>query len=419
MTIRHLVLSLTLSFTLQAQLYVHDPNRDAAAQNAKKKFAEATDKDSGVYAAMLANLDSVHQRNLATAKELNDATASAFLNRLPAMTWDLLEKDLLKVQDQFKGLMTESLSRLEQLEEAMNGSKGEKADFAKKLRDLEKTLADKKKEFSAARPTLKQFEDEIDKVKSSGSKLDTAPLKSLIQSASALKELNRLFNSLGDQPPGLKLVILDLGVSLQRVELDREQANLIHYENQLRLENARVRDLERVVGSGIFKDGSFSGPGFGTLLSAIRADASGKNSFCASTNDPIMVTLSKLAFYGSKDLTLTPQLPALDCPKSTSIPEALQYTLRLRNLVDALAQISAMNGFESFLKNAAALERVYEDQRHAIRISQINARGRETLISHGLDGLGQFYSGGWKPEDTANLFRALQAAATSAIGARL
>jgi hypothetical protein len=85
--------------------------------------------------------------------------------------------------------------------------------------------------------------------------------------------------------------------------------------------------------------------------------------------------------------------------------------------VDTLEQITAINGFETFLQEAAELERSYEDERHAIRVSQINSRARETLINHGLEGLSQYYSGGWKPEDTANLFRALQTIAQGAISA--
>lgn len=419
MRIRYLVFTLILTAQIQAQLYIHDPKRDAQAKAAKKQFDEATNKDSGVYAAMLANLDTVHQRNLSTAKELNNATTAAFLNRLPSRNWEQLANDLRGLQTQFQGLVEDAENRLDEIEAAITGAKAEQS---AQLKRLSAELTKQKAALSAARPTLKQFEDEIDKAKFSKQSFNAGNLQPLVKSATALKELNRLFNSLGQQPPGLQLVILDLGVSLQRVELDREVAHLLHYENQIRLEETRLRDLARVVGQGKIDPQTklFNGPGFGQLFGQILPAANhAHNAFCAPQNEPVLVTLSRLANSGNEDLAPQRKLPPLICPPASSIPEALQYTLRLRNLVDALSQISAIQGFETFLKNSADLERSYEDQRHSIRISQINARGRETLISHGLDGLSQYYSGGWKPEDTSNLFRAIQAAATAAIGARL
>lgn len=410
--------AIALAGAAHAQVYLHDSQRDKEAQTAKKKFAEATDKDAGVFPALLANIDAVHQRDLAAIEQLNRTTLKEYLNKMAVWTWGELYQDLRARQPKFLDAHKNAEARLDELHQQIAGAKSAEAGLDKKLAGLQTALDKKKKEYATARPTLKQFEDQIDHLKLASIQPDLHGLQTILGVDPALDELRKLLNEVTQKPPGLQLVMLDAGVQFQKLEIDRQQAELAHDEIQLRLETEQIRELQLISGAGHQEpNGDLKGPGFGAIFWLIRPAQGGPNHFCASQDELILTTIRKLADGAALEPNHKTTHPP--CPDDPNIKPDLEYTQRLRNLINALEMAASINGYQTYLLEAAEMDRATEEQRQAVRISAINARGREVLISHGLEGLSQYYAGGWTADDTANLFRALQTIAQGVTAGRI
>jgi hypothetical protein len=200
---------------------------------------------------------------------------------------------------------------------------------------------------------------------------------------------------------------------LQKLELEGLESDLAFADSRIKAEQTHLGLFGRIAGKGTKTDISQCGAddekqggAFATILCQIAPleALQKKNKFGAAGDEYVVVTIRTLAqaAHGTSDETAR-----------------LKAVLNLRDLLSAIEQFAAIVGFESYQMEAAMIEGDVERMRQAIRLSSINARGRESLISHGLQGLSIYYQGGWRPEETANLMRALDVAASGAIATRL
>jgi hypothetical protein len=100
------------------------------------------------------------------------------------------------------------------------------------------------------------------------------------------------------------------------------------------------------------------------------------------------------------------------------VGKPIKVTLQLRNLLDALGRYTSLGGYHKYLLLADTIEAGTETHLLSIRMSALNTRDREMLVSRGLDGLAAYHAGGLKPEEIANFFRAAQSIATGVLAGR-
>ena len=109
----------------------------------------------------------------------------------------------------------------------------------------------------------------------------------------------------------------------------------------------------------------------------------------------------------------------LSAAAKNEVGKPINATMQLRNLLDVLGRYTSIVGYHKYLLLADTIEAGTDAHLFSIRLSALNTRNREMLVSHGLDGLASYHAGGLKPEEITNFFRAAQSIAIGVLAGRV
>lgn len=418
-----LVLFLT---AVSAQIRLYDPANDDLANKTRDAFTEFSKGDANIFDTMVSNTLAMKAATLAQLNDLNRQSRADKINLIPLLTWDQLLAEVTSNQKTFliayKGahkILDEALNK--PVDPAIQGAGDLKTALAaakQKLAGLQKEKEVKQKGLDDAAPTLEALKKSLDKLRDEAA-ASTKPIKQL-SDLSEFSHLEGVWGSIKDlrawfeaaekasNTPGLQLSILDLGVQHQQIEVDRlklqvgqaDAARKILERMELRLFS--VWGDADVDDKGRFKQGLFHHV-YANIAPCAGAGCS-TNPFVTEQNrrEQILETIGKLAE--------TAKLEVGKPPKATT---------QLRNLLDVLGRFVALVGYQKYLLLADAVEAGTDTHLFAIRLSALNTKDREMLVSHGLDGLAAYHAGGLKPEEIANFFRAAQSIAVGVLAGRV
>lgn len=430
---RRLLLLLCFAFVVgliptatPAQIRLHDPANDELARKSRDAFKEFSKADTNVFDTMIGNTLTLKTATLNQLKELNRQACGDKINQLPLMTW---AEFLTEVKDTQDGYLNVYKAAHRILDEAMGQPpdpalqnatdlKAALAAATEKLKALQKAKADKQKELDATAPKLEELKKSLDKLREEIG-LSTKPIKHLsdLSEFSHLEAVWSTVNDLKDwfelakkasNAPGLQLTLLEMGVQHQQAEVDRIKLQIEKSESAARILERMDKRLNAVWGSGdLDGDGRLKQGLFKQIYANIDpACKTGCPSqpFVNSSNsgEQILVTIGKLSKVAQGEVGTT-----------------LVATSQLRDLLDVLGRYVTVVGYQKYLLLADAVEAGTDTQLFAIRLSALNTKDREALVSSGLDGLAAYHSGGLKPEQIANFFRAAQSIALGVLAGRV
>jgi hypothetical protein len=411
-----------------AQIRLHDPINDELARKSRDAFKEFSNADANVFDTMINNTLALKTATLNRLRELNRQASGDKINQLPLMTW---AEFLTEVEDTQKGYLNVYKSAHAILDEAMGQPpdpalqnatdlKTALAAARKKLESLQKTRDDKQVELNATAPKLDELKKSLDKLKDEIG-ASTQPIKHLSDLSefshleavwSTVKDLKDWFEMAkkASNTPGLQLTLLEMGVQHQQAEVERIKLQIEKSDSAAKILERMDKRLTSVWGSGeLDKDRRLSQGLFKQIYANIDPACEtgcppSPQRFVNSSNsgEQILVTIGKLAKLAHGE-----------------VGTELVATTQLRDLLDVLGRYVTLVGYQKYLLLADAVEAGTDTQLFAIRLSALNTKDREALVSNGLDGLAAYHSGGLKPEQIANFFRAAQSIALGVLAGRV
>lgn len=413
---------------MHAQIRLHDPVNDELAKKTRDAFKEFSKGDANVFDTMISNTLTLKTATLNRLQELNRQASGDKINQLPLMTW---KEFLTEVEDTQKGYLRVYKAAHAILDEAMNQPvdpllqtapdlKTALAAAKEKLKALQKVQEDKQNELNTTAPKLEELKKSLDKLRDEIG-VSTKPIKHLsdLSEFSHLETVWSTITSLKDwfelakkasNTPGLQLTLLEMGVQHQQAEVDRLKLQIEKAESAAKILERMDKRLTAVWGSGELDEDRRLSQGLFKQVYA-NIDPLCKTGcppqlqrFVNSSNsgEQILVTIGKLA-KAARD----------------EVGTELVATTQLRDLLDVLGRYVTLVGYQKYLLLADAVEAAADTQLFAIRLSALNTKDREALVSNGLDGLAAYHSGGLRPEQIANVFRAVQSIAVSVLAGRV
>lgn len=431
------------------QIRLHDAAKDDLARKTREAYDEFSKEDNTVFDKMINNTRVLKEATLTQLMELNRQTRRDTVNIIPVSTWKYLrekkvpdaQKDFLRAYNAARKLLDLSLTitpPVKSLKEAV--------DDAKTLLDKKKGDKEKKEKLikadAAAVQDLAALKKSLDDLKDAAAR-SAKPIKNLSDLNAEFTNLKTVWSRITEvkdwfdaaekarNAPGLQLTILDLGVQHQQFELERlklqaEKAKAA----EARLHRIHER-LKMVWGDGATVKASFTDSDartrteelatkglFGQIYRALTPvanadgkcdpDATAKDAdqlecpFVTDEREQVLQTIGKLAARAEKEV-------------GGARPDA---TMQLRDLMDVLNRYVTLVGYQKYLLLADTVEAAADENLFSIRLSAINTREREMLVAHGLEGLAAYHAGGIKPEEIANVFRAVQSIAVAALAAK-
>lgn len=405
-----------LPVTVFGQIRLHDPGKDELAKKTRDAYADFTKEDNTVFDKMISNTLELKKATLAHLMELNAQVRRDKVNFIPVATWKYLrDVDVPDTEDKF--LVAYNFVKLLKNEPGV-------ANLKAALADAKKQLEAKQGEKTAKVDALKKPTADLDSLKKSLESLKDAAAKSP-QPIKNLSDLGPQFNNLkaawsavtevkewmdaaekATNAPGLQLTILDLGVQHLEFEVERRKLDL---EQATAAEARATRTQKRLAvvwGDGTQVDGRSTKGLFGQIYRALNTGAGASDDlnypFVTNENEQVIQTIGRLAAAAQKETN----------------GAAPVNTMKLRDLMDILSRYVSLVGYHKYLLLADVVEGGVDENLFSIRKSAINMREREMLVAHGLDGLVAYHSGGIKPEEIANFFRAVQSIAVGVMAGR-
>lgn len=405
-----------LPVSVVSQIRLHDPAKDDLAKKTREAYTDFTKEDNTVFDKMISNTLELKKATLSQLIELNAQVRRDKINVIPITTWkDLREKHVKTAQNQFliayqasKKILAPGAAPPKDIAAAL-------ADAKAQLKAKNDAMAAKKKALEGPQTDLKSLKDSLDALKDAAV-LSAQPVKNLSDLKTQFSNVKAVWSNVNEvrdwleaaeeaQAPGLQLSILDLGVQHQQFIVERLQLQL----EEAKAAQAKAAQIDRRL-EDVWGDGSVDAKGrpilglFGQVYRYLdSASASGlRHPFDIDDNEQVIQTIGRLAAIAEKET---------DGRK----PEA---TLKLRNLMDVLSRYVSLIGYHQYLLLADMIEAGVDKNLFSIRLSAINMREREMLVSHGLEGLAAYHAGGLKPEDIANFFRAVESIGVSVLSGR-
>jgi len=410
---------LLLPISGSSQIRLHDAAKDDLAKKTRDSYAEFTKDDNNIFETMISNTLALQNATLAHLMELNRQTRRDTVNIIPVSTWDkLLRTDVPRTQQQFLDAYNASKLILDPMAAALPDLNAaltdEKAQLVAKTADkLAKQAA-----LGAEAPKLENLKTSLETLKDRVATSEK-PVKNLSDLSAEFSNLKAVWASINEvkdwldaaekasNAPGLQLTILDLGVQHQQFVVDRLKLQV----EQAKAAEARAKRIDERL-TVVWGDGSIDARGrptkglFGQIYRTLTPNLASSDElqypFVTDENEQVLQTISRLAAVAETEV-------------GGKKPDA---TLQLRDLMDILSRYVTLVGYQQYLLLADTIEAGADVNLFSIRLSAINTREREMLVAHGLDGLVAYHSGGLKPEEIANFFRAAQSIAVGVLAGR-
>lgn len=403
-------------FSVVGQIRLHDPAKDELAKKTRDAYADFTKEDNTVFDKMISNTLELKQATLAHLMELNAQVRRDKVNLIPVATWKYL-RDFDVPDTEAKFLTAYNFVKLLKNERGVADLKAALADAKAQLKAKE---ADRKAKVEALKKPdadLKSLKKSLDALKDEAA-VTTRPIKNLSDLGPRFNNLKAAWAAVTEvkewmdaaekatNAPGLQLTILDLGVQHLEFEVERRKLDL----EQATAAEARAtrtqKRLEVVWGDGVLVGGRSAKGLFGQIYRALNtgigASEDLKYPFVTNEDEQVIQTIGRLATAAEKETN----------------GAAPVNTMKLRDLMDILSRYVSLVGYHKYLLLADVVEGGADENLFSIRKSAINMREREMLVAHGLDGLVAYHSGGIKPEEIANFFRAVQSIGVSVLAGR-
>jgi len=409
---------MALSLAAFGQIRLYDSNGDDLAKKTRSTFDDFSKGDNNVFETMVANTLAMKEATLAQLYDLNRQKVHAKVNLIPETTWTALRQRVLDSQQEFVSAYADAqlILGLSTPSDAANALKQEEA----KLAVLKNKKSSQEKAVQSEAAKLKDMQDSLQKVRD-GVAGAAKPIHKLSDLDTEFKNLKTVWDGVegaktwleaaekSTQAPGLQLTILDLAVQRQQIKVERLQLELDHIAAQQEIADRIAGRLALVWGNGEpdargeIRQGEF-GKIYAYLEICTPGTACAHHFLTAADNlaEQVMQTIGRLSTTANAE-----------------VGRPLDSTLALRNLLDILGRYVSVIGYQRYLLGVDTIESVTDDQIFAIRQSALNAKERSVLISHGLEGLAAYYSGGIKPEEIANLMRAAQTAAQAVVAGKV
>jgi hypothetical protein len=204
--------------------------------------------------------------------------------------------------------------------------------------------------------------------------------------------------------PGLALTTLEVGLQRQQFKVDHLQIELDHLSAQQSLALKVVRRLDEVWKNGrLDRHDELRQGEFGKIYSYLEICAPSEE--CqhrflisnADSKEPVRQTVDRLSMLAKEEI------------------DPRDATLTLRSALDVLGRYVSLIGYQRYLFATDMIESASENQIFAVRESELAAKERSILISHGFEGPAVPYARGIDPPDIARTMRAAQIAASTVI----
>ena len=368
-TVAALVLLVSATGAEPQTLRLHDPVRAKTAQDAVDAFA---DSRSEVFDAMLANVDVADAHDLRLIEQRNEQTVEAAITSLPSWTWSRLGDEITRAEQRYETAAASALAtitdrggRVPSLQQSVEESRQRSREASARLQEAEGRLAGRL-------ATVAQFRKAIEALLAAGDVSGIRDLDKLSDLPQSLKTLLDNARASGNAT-GLQLTLLRLGREMASADVALAQEEV----SAARAEIERARALVERIGRA-------------------RQDLDRLQAF--AERQPADVTIAATIRGAAEKAQQDPQAE-----------NEVAATLA------ALAVYPATIGYEMVFLESAAVLVASDEQRSSIRRSEINLAVDAALVRYGLGGLSSYYSGGLKPADVANLFRALQTIALAVI----
>ncbi len=400
-----------------AQIRLYDPANDELAKKTREAFAEFSKGDTSVFETMISNTLALKNATLAQLYDLNRQSVQEAVNRIPVQTWADLVKRVEQAQQDFLDAYNSAQLISDPAIKAAPDAKAALAAAQERLARLKKDKDDKEAALNVEAPTLDQLKSSLQDVRDAVAAAtkpvkkisDLAEFQKLKDAWSGVQGVKDWFDAAekASNEPGLQLTILDVGVQHQQLEVARLQLQVEQADAAYKIMQRVEQRMEIVWGDGAVDPIThhLSHGLFGHVYAYI-APCSGaacpKDGFVTDPTDQVLETAGKLATVAQGE-----------------VGTKLRSTTELRDLIDVLQRYVALVGYHKYLLLADTIESGTDAHLFAIRRSALNTQEREMLVSHGLDGLAAYYAGGVRPEEIANFFRAVQAAATAVLAGRV
>jgi hypothetical protein len=402
-----------------AQIRLHDAANDELAKKTREAFTEFSKSDANVFETMISNTLAVKKATLIQLQELSRQSVRAKVNIIPILTWEKLVEKVIETQDDFLTAYNAAQLILDQnnvnakdFKSAIAAAR-EKSEALKKAKaEIEAKLKNEEApKLENLKGTLEKLRDAVAASEKPVTKLsDLAEYKSLKDVWSNIQAVKSWFDAANQasNAPGLQLTILDLAVQHQQFEVERLQLQIEEAAAKSRIAERMTQRLSLVWGDGTIDSntGRLKQGLFGQIYTNILPCSPGP--ICAN---PFVTDQTK-----SQQVLET--VGKLSTSANGEVGTPIKSTMQLRNLLDILGRYVTLTGYQMYLLLADTIEAGTDTHLFSIRRSALNTKDREMLISHGLDGLAAYHSGGLKPEDIANFFRAAQSIAIGVIAGR-
>lgn len=408
---------LLLPISGASQIRLHDAAKEDLAKQTRDAYNDFTKEDNTVFDKMISNTLALKTATLNHLMELNRQSRRDTVNIIPVSTWkELRTKYVPATQINFLEAYNATKAILGQ--PGVKDIKAALKDANDQLTAKTKAKKDKKDELDVEAPKLKQLKDSLDALKDAVVTADK-PVSDLSELSAQFTSLKAAWTNVTEvkdwldaaekarNAPGLQLTILDLGVQHQQFVVERLKLQL----EQAKAAEAKATRMDQRL-TMVWGDGSVDADGhptqglFGQIYRALAQATGGPNDLkypiFTDENEQVLQTIGKLAALAEKEV-------------GGAKPDA---TMKLRDLMDILSRYVTLVGYQQYLLLADTIEAGADTNLFSIRLSAINIREREMLVAHGLDGLAAYHSGGLKPEEIANFFRAAQSIAVGVLAGR-
>lgn len=396
-------------------IYFHNHQNSTLANEIKTEFGSFRQSSANPYSIMLQNHQKVELKAAKLQADMARRTALSFSAQVDAITWKKIQTQLeeektkrekrnmkLKkvIEDPFEG-KGDSEAEVKNAKEGLNKARdllkkafkeqqkweARQVLFRSAIKFLAKTTAkDKKLDIKTLNNLKKEVLDQeitIEDINAEGNlKAETSTVREVLKGDIKDFENINLDDLLNDytygifnpeSAPGLKVIILSLGMDLAKAQLDRAKLEVNYLKARFDdLLVARLEDSARI----------------DAALTIIQKWTN-NNNFVPT--DKVRDTINKLRKQNNTETAI-------------------------RNAFEAIAYYSMTWTLDESARMELGTRLQVLKHEYEIRLSEINAREHEVLISRGLQGLAIYHEGGVTPAMIANFLRAAQGAALVVIG---
>jgi hypothetical protein len=373
---------------------LYNERRDKLTQDVKKDFEQLTSGSTNIFEEAIKNVQAQTDADIAELEKRKQILVDSVATEIPFMTWKDFIGLALSARRQALGM-----GEGEPVVEDLSADAGK---VEKEIEELKKEIAEFDQLYSKGAPTIEEFQQTLRGAIDEGKSIDIKNLKDKAKDLTGdLSQLRALVDRL--QPQGLRRVALETTLLKLQNELARLNLQQEHRKKRLEALQSYSANLKKYAGdypatedcSNPRKPDDW--PRFGLFSKLLQSVCEGK-----VLDHQILTDLQTMA----KDAQ---QLNKDGVAANKKLVDTLIDLSRLMNLIGA-ARYDLLIG----------ASRLYDDELvFQIRVTQLNMREHEVLLSGGISGLAAFEGGGIKPQDVANIVTAAQAVATAAIAARV